>query len=249
MADRLIELVPADDRFRRVLDIGSATGRVAMELSKRNPGAKVYGIDISEAMLLRARKKSLASKAQGPEFIVSDFEALPFKDGSIDLALSNLSYQWAFSLPDAFNELFRVIAPGGLVIINTLVHGTLGELKESFAEAEVLSNRHDKRPFMDFVKPGALRGAIESSGFEIDSFDVHSFKREYASVRELIRRLKYIGAVNPLPPRQGSTMTLSILKVAEDYYRKYFSLDNSDAGSKGVSATYNTVFIRARKAV
>jgi malonyl-CoA O-methyltransferase len=241
MAGRLMELVPSDLSFATAIDVGSATGRVASLLSLKFPSSKVFGTDISLAMLKRAKEKSVEAEIENLEFIVSDFEALPFKDGSVDLALSNLSYQWASTPADAFSELYRVIAPGGLLIMNTLAHGTLGELKESFAEAEVLCNQRDKRSFMDFIKPGALKSSIEGAGLHVELFDERSYSREYASVRALLRVLKNIGAVNPLS--SGRSTTISVLKVAEDYYMKYFSTDSND----GVRATYKTVFITARK--
>lgn len=253
MAERLMALCIEDASFNRVLDIGSATGRVAMELSALLPEARVYACDISGAMLSRAREKTSVSNAacfERLEFIVSDFEALPFKDASIDLAVSSLAYQWAGNLNDAFKELHRVLAPKGLLIMNTLTRGTLGELKESFREAESLLNKAQRRPFMDFVEPLALRASIEGSGLEIATFNEYSFEREYSSMRELLRTLKNIGALNPLSSGRTTTATAALLKAAEEYYQSHFPVERpGEFASKGVRASYEIVFITASKAV
>ncbi len=248
MAKSLVDFLSLHDgvRFKRILDVGCATGQVAGSLHKKFPSAHVVALDISMAMLLKAREKSLDSGASGtserPEFIVSDFEALPFKDGSFDLAASNLTYQWATDLAGAFNELYRVLAPGGLVLMNTLVSGTLSELQKSFSEAEALLNKSDKRPFMSFVEPDILKAHIEASGLEIVSFEERTYAREYSSMRELLRVLKNIGAANPLSEPRAPLTTKTLLKEAEEYYKSHFP----SPGSNGVQATYNTVFVTAK---
>lgn len=245
MAERLMEFLPEDESFESILDIGSATGRVASTLSQRFQEGRVYACDISKAMLLRAREKAIESNAGRLYFVVSDFEALCFKDASIDLAASNLTYQWAASIVDAFGEAYRVLAPGGLLLMNTLTSGTLGELKESFEEAQLLLNRPDKRPFMDFVEPSILKASIEDSGLEVASFNEYAYSREYSSMRELLRVLKNIGANNPFSSGQTRATTTSLLKAAQEYYRSRFPAE--EGGPEGVRATYNTVFISARK--
>jgi malonyl-CoA O-methyltransferase len=89
----------------RVLDLGTGTGRVARVVSELWPDAQVIGADLSPGMIEEARR--LGGRVQ---YDVADASALPYDDGAFDLVtLSNM-------IP-FFDELARVTAPGGSVIV------------------------------------------------------------------------------------------------------------------------------------
>ena len=93
----------------RVLDLATGTGVVANELSER--GCNVTGVDLSKAMLTRARRRV-------PEavFRVAAPEALPFASASFDAATCAQSVNW-FDSPRALAEIVRVLRPGGIVAV------------------------------------------------------------------------------------------------------------------------------------
>jgi ubiquinone/menaquinone biosynthesis C-methylase UbiE len=98
-----LDAVPAPPR--RVLDVGTGTGRVARVAAGRWPEAEVVGVDVSPGMIDEARK--LGGEVR---YDVADSERLPYGDGSFDLlTLSNM-------IP-FFDELARVTAPGGHVAV------------------------------------------------------------------------------------------------------------------------------------
>lgn len=129
--------------------------------------------------------------------------------------------------------------------MNTLASGTLDELRQSFSEAEGRFQGSHKRPFISFVEPSTLRKHVEGSGLEVVSFEERSYIREYPGMRELLRVLKKIGAVNPLLEGGSKVVSASLLKAAEENYKLRFPAVDTD----GVRATYKTVFILARKPV
>ena len=92
-----------------VLDLGCGTGLVAAELVRR--GAHVVGLDVSEAMLDRAR-----SRVPTAAFHVGRAEALPFADAAFDAGVSAQAFHW-FDRPRALDELLRVVRPGGIVAV------------------------------------------------------------------------------------------------------------------------------------
>ena len=94
----------------RVLDGACGTGDLAVIASKA--GATVTGLDFSEAMLERARRK-----APGLEWIRGDLLALPFDDDSFDAATVGFGVRNVADLPGAIAELRRVLRPGGRVAI------------------------------------------------------------------------------------------------------------------------------------
>ena len=90
----------------RVLDGACGTGDLAIIAAKA--GANVTGLDFSEAMLVRARRKS-----PDIEWIRGDLLALPFDDESFDAATVGFGVRNVADLPGAIEELRRVLRPGG----------------------------------------------------------------------------------------------------------------------------------------
>ena len=88
-----------------VLDLGTGTGRVARVVAEAWPQSKVVGADISPGMIEEARRLG-----GNVEYDVADATALPYADNAFELVtLSNM-------IP-FFDELARVTAPGGSVIV------------------------------------------------------------------------------------------------------------------------------------
>ncbi|MGI8537391.1 MAG: class I SAM-dependent methyltransferase [Mycobacteriales bacterium] len=96
-----------------VLEVAVGTGR---NLAHYPPGARVTGIDLSEAMLDLARTRS-AGSASPVELRVADAQQLPFGDSSFDTVLATLAL---CSIPDdaaATREMARVLRPGGTLVL------------------------------------------------------------------------------------------------------------------------------------
>ena len=91
----------------RVLDLGTGSGAIARLAAERWPAAEVTGADLSAGMVAEARR--LAS-SPGQRYEVADASALPYPDESFDLVTLN-------SMIPFFDELARVVAPGGSVAV------------------------------------------------------------------------------------------------------------------------------------
>jgi ubiquinone/menaquinone biosynthesis C-methylase UbiE len=98
-------------RGKKILEVGCGTGLYARRLLKK--GAKVYGIDISEAMLEIARKE--VKKA---EFKLASVEKIPYKSGSFDIVLAPLMLGYLPKWGKAFKEISRVLKPKGVFIFS-----------------------------------------------------------------------------------------------------------------------------------
>jgi demethylmenaquinone methyltransferase/2-methoxy-6-polyprenyl-1,4-benzoquinol methylase len=94
----------------RVLDACCGTGDLAVECERR--GGRVVGLDFSEQMLARARKKSGAI-----EWVQGDALALPFEDGVFDAATVGFGVRNLADLEGGLRELARVLCPGGKLAV------------------------------------------------------------------------------------------------------------------------------------
>src|ERR1700722_13400092 len=84
---QLVSLMP-----RVVLDAGAGTGLGSRALKRRYPKAQVLALDSSRQMLMAAGKRR--SWLRPFERICADAQALPLRDCSVDLIVSNLMLQW-----------------------------------------------------------------------------------------------------------------------------------------------------------
>jgi demethylmenaquinone methyltransferase / 2-methoxy-6-polyprenyl-1,4-benzoquinol methylase len=90
----------------RVLDACCGTGDLA--LAGLEAGGEVVGVDFSERMLERARRKAPAI-----EWVQGDLLSLPFEDGSFDAATVGFGVRNVEDLEAGLRELARVLGPGG----------------------------------------------------------------------------------------------------------------------------------------
>ncbi len=94
----------------RVLDAACGTGDLA--LADRKAGGEVTGLDFSERMLERARRKS-----DQIEWVQGDVLALPFEDAAFDAATIGFGIRNVDDLDGGLRELARVVRPGGRLAV------------------------------------------------------------------------------------------------------------------------------------
>ena len=115
MAKGIIHRFLKDCKF--VLDAGTGTGRFAIHLAQR--GINIVAIDSSKEMVEIARKKAQQAGCQHRiQFIVSDIENLPFKDGSFEGVCSIIVLIHLACRDYAVSELSRVLKLGGIAVLD-----------------------------------------------------------------------------------------------------------------------------------
>ncbi len=139
-----------------VLDIGSGGGIDAFLAAQRvGPTGRVLGVDMTPAMLQRARRAAEAGGYANVTFRHGYAESLPAEDASIDVLLSNCVINLAEDKAAVFREAFRVLRPGGRLEINDMVFGgaVLPSLRTS-AEgwSECISGALPEAEYLDLVK-------------------------------------------------------------------------------------------------
>lgn len=105
----------ADLRGRRVLDVGSGTGRLAAALAQ--DGSRIWGVDASPEMVDAAKAKGI----RGAEFRVGRADSLPFRDGWFERAVFWLSIHLV-ERPRALREARRMLSAAGRLAVVTFDH-------------------------------------------------------------------------------------------------------------------------------
>lgn len=115
LARKVAALVPAGTR---VLDVGTGTGRLAIELAKARPDLHITGVDISEDMLSVARQNAArAGLTETIEFQPAPAVTLPFPDGHFALVTSNASLHLWTDPVAVLGEIARVTATSGCCLV------------------------------------------------------------------------------------------------------------------------------------
>jgi arsenite methyltransferase len=102
----------------RVLDLGCGAGTDSLVAAQMVGAAgRVTGIDMTPEMLAKARAAAAAMGAENVDFVEGEIEALPFADEAFDVVISNGVVDLVPDKDAVFEEVYRVLAPGGRIQI------------------------------------------------------------------------------------------------------------------------------------
>jgi SAM-dependent methyltransferase len=109
----------------RVIDIACGPGVVTAALAPN--AASVVAFDATDEMLTKARARCATAGVTNVEFKSGDAEHLPFADAQFDGAVTRAAVHHFAEPQNAFNEMFRVLRPGGVAVIADCISSENGD--------------------------------------------------------------------------------------------------------------------------
>ena len=172
---------------KRILDIGSATGKNSILLEKLFPNAVIYELDISFDMLRVSMNKRTSFKklfsSKKRYFVNADMDQLPFKENTFDLIISSNSIQWSENINQLFKNINNLLTIDGLFLFSSFLKNTLIELQH-FKINELTQN---------FLTIQEYAGILNSNNFYDPVLIRDEYQNEYEDALSALRDLKKIG--------------------------------------------------------
>jgi ubiquinone/menaquinone biosynthesis C-methylase UbiE len=145
-----------------VLDVGTGTAQIPIEMCRQHPAARVVATDLAEHMLALARRNvERAGFADRIEVCKENGRSLSFADSSFAAVMSNSIVHHIPEPFDCLADLWRVLAPGGTMFVRDLMRppdrATLDHLVATHAGD---ANAHQKQMFADSLHAALTVGEL-----------------------------------------------------------------------------------------
>ena len=204
-----------------VLDAGSGPGTAHELLRARYPAAHCVEVDLSLAMIRRARagrglreRLRAIAGARARNWVCADFSRLPFRGGSFGMLWSSLALAWSSQPAATVAEFHRVLVPGGALMFSTYGPDTLKELRDAFEAVDSAAHVH---AFPDMHDLGDM---LVAAGFDAPVMEMERIAVSYEDVDALARDLKGSGQTSASDARRrGLTTPREWRRMRERYER------------------------------
>ena len=148
---KVLTLLP-EVKGKKILDVGAGTGRVSLPLALA--GAQVVALDVSEKIL-----EILKRKNKKIQTVIGEAESLPFEDASFDIVASAFLIVHLKELKIFFDEVYRVLKPGGLFLVSNINQKEPPVVKTREGDIQIKSYYH---------RPEKVREILSDLAFSIE---------------------------------------------------------------------------------
>ena len=115
-----------------IADLGAGEGLISQLLAR---GAeKVYCVDNAPKMVEFGKDLALENEQTNLEYLLGDIESVPLEDNSVDIALLSQALHHASKPTKAIDEAFRILKPGGKIIVIDLLEHDFEKARELYAD-------------------------------------------------------------------------------------------------------------------
>jgi ubiquinone/menaquinone biosynthesis C-methylase UbiE/DNA-binding HxlR family transcriptional regulator len=128
VAEALLRLMPP----MTIADLGAGEGSFALLLAQR--AKRVIAVDNSAKMIEVGQEQALKNGVKNIEFRLGDMEEAPIRSGAVELVFFSQSLHHALHPDRAVAEAWRILAPGGRVVVLDLVQHRFEEARELYAD-------------------------------------------------------------------------------------------------------------------
>ncbi len=150
------------ENHHTILDVGCGGGRTVSKLAAIVPQGRVYGVDYSDESVAATKRTNVRWIDLGRVEIrrgsVSD---LPFPDGKFDLVTAVETHFWWPNLPGDMREVFRVMKPGGTLVLIAEIYKGANTMTARFAE------KYASRTGMSLLSVNEHRELFTNAGYSV----------------------------------------------------------------------------------
>lgn len=215
------------DRFLDAAAVDGLADRLAV-VTRKFPRGLLVGDAVPDVIAPFAQDWTLA-RFDDQERLVAD--------GPFDLAVSIFSLQTINDLPGALVQLRRLLKPDGLFVGALLGGSTLGELRDSFAAAELATRGGISPRISPFADVRDMGGLLQRAGFALPVADVERLTVRYGDFFSLVRDLRAHGFTNTLTQRSRQALRRDTLATLLAHYRDHHSEDGK------ILARFETLYL------
>ena len=161
-----------------VVDLGSGAGiDVFLAAHKVGEHGRVIGVDMTEDMVAKGRQLAREHDFANVEFRLGEIEHLPMESGSADVIISNCVINLTADKLASFREIYRVLKPGGRILISDLVteEALPEDVRRSFAAwADCLAGAMEKAAYLEVIRLAGFGevSVVAESRYEAPELDV-----------------------------------------------------------------------------
>jgi arsenite methyltransferase len=187
-----------------VVDLGSGGGLDVFLASKQvGPQGRAIGIDMTPAMIDRARANARAGGYTNVGFHLSTIDKIPLPDASVDCVISNCVLNLAPDKPAVFREIARILKPGGRLAVSDIA------LKQDLPEAIAKNAAAYVGCIAGAIRIDDYRTGLVAAGFEhVEIVDSGADLNAYSKIEN------QSGCCSPAMNTQGAASLLNVVATS-----------------------------------